>query len=473
MLSRRFVWPLVGVSVLLLTPGSAPARPTGGVAPQPTNAVPIPDNMQKLTTPVCSVLPGETPQRFVPTAARTGTEIKAKFAVGAIGATIPVRATLTTEDGAVVPFQPIEFKVEGQIVGTADTNSKGEATIEYKVPNKFGPKPFVARFAGNSKCAGADDSSSIGTVRSSTTFDLDLSNYANVGSKTRITGRLTRITDGASISGREVEIYVQGKQVSTAVTSGSGYITADYTPTTGANKPLDVKVQFLGDVLYNPTAGTGSTPLYPPRESVYVKAGDVAGRYGDTVSASVIVIKGPSLLGPKYAGAPVRVLRERGANWAPPRYDAKQVGAGTTNTFGLAQVSFKITDKPMKYSLWAYADVPRERYDVVKGPSAYLTVLKAPVQLVVSGPTSVHISESASYTVKAKRVTDSQAIEDLRVCFGSSCQDTDSQGKATITFTVPSAGGTGSRVLSFTSTENDYHLAGAQNLTVQALPSTN
>ncbi len=472
-MSRRYVWPLIGLFAVALTPQVAPAKPgDGGFKPSSPAAVPLPSNKHKLTAPPCKT-PAGSKQIYIP-ANRRGTKMKTQYSIGTIGETIKLRATLTTEDGLKVAFQSVEFKVDNQVVGTAKTNSKGEASLDFKVPNKFGPKPVVARFAGNQKCDAASDSSTLGTVRSPTTIYISaIKSYANVNHETHFRGNLKRNSDGGSISGRELEIYAQGKKIATVLTDTHGQFAASYTPTSGAGKPLEYKAQFVGDVLYNPTIKTESVMLYPPRQTVYLMTPDVVARYGQTVNAAVIVKIGNPVFGSKYVGAKVHASRERGRRWAPPRYDKRHLGTGTSNNLGIAYVPFKVMEDVTTYHLWVSADAPRERYDVKQQPEAKLKVLKSPVKLSISGPGSVHVGESASFDVTVRRTTDSLPVDGVTVCAKNiKCAETNAQGKATLTFTIP-GGSTGARAFTFESRADDHHLAGAKDLSVQALPSIN
>ncbi|MCA9716596.1 MAG: Ig-like domain repeat protein [Myxococcales bacterium] len=461
---------LIAAAVALVLPATALAKPGGASPNSPAKPGMVPSHKQKLTAPRCGLHEETDPVRVLRDQDRHDTKIEAKYALGAIGETITLTATLQLMDGETVAFKPVEFTVDSQVIGTAKTNSKGEAQLAYKVPNKFGPKTWVARYAGNSKCKGATDSSSVGTVRAPTEITYSpYQGYANIGVNKTIHCGLKRTTDGAVISGREIEVFVGGAQVAKVVTSAGGSFSFDYTPTSGANKPLEFKVQFLGDVLYNPKVSTLSVPLYPPRRTVYIRGASVSGVYGQTVSAPTLVTFDMPVTGPKFGGAPVRVWYTLGNN------DTVHLGKATTNNLGVGAISFKITQKPGVYNLNAFADVQRELYDINHDGwwPVKLTVLKSPVVLSAIGPTSVAIGSKVSYAVKAVRTTDKEGIKGLSVCFGYECVKTDSAGRATLTFTVPSDGGTGPRTLTIVSRDDDYHLAGIKHVAVEAKPSVN
>ncbi len=464
---RRPVSPRLAAAAVLLLPASLAAKPGAPSPNSPAKPVEIPAHQQQLKAPPCG-LHETTPQRFVPFRERHATKLKASYAIGAIGETIKLKANLQTEDGTPIAFKSVEFKVDNQVVGAVKSDSKGVATINYKVPNKFGPKTWEARYAGNNKCKGSSGSSTVGTVRAPTKFSLIYPpKYANVGAKVTINGVLKRTTDDATVGGRELEVYVGGASVAKVATSSGGHFTVEYVPVAGANKPLDIKLQFLGDVLYNPKSTVVSMPLYPPKQTVLVRGVSLTGFYGQTLNTSVLVTLG-ALTGPKFHGAPVRVWYRHGDN------DTTNLGAGTTNQFGVATVSTTLRAKPGVYTMDGFADVDRKRYTIDhEWGNTKLTVYKAPVTVSALGPNTVQIGAQVSFAIKVVRTTDKQGASDVEVCFSTKCVKTDGAGRATLKFTVPNGGGTGPRTFSFASKADAYHLAGVKNVAVQVSPNTN
>ncbi len=468
----RGLAPTLGFLLAAYPAIEAPAKPGDGqqAFPQATN--PGQKAKHVLTTPYCGRHSTQPPwsMKFA-RLKRRGTHLKADYTVGAIGATIPLRATLTLDaKGGPVPEQMVQFLVDNKVVGEALTDRKGIAQVDYKVPNKMGPKSVTASFRGNQKCRGALDKTKVGTLRATTSLTWKNRTFANKGAKTHLLAKLTRTSDGAALKGREVAIYVDGKQVGTAVTNFRGDLDFEFVPTTGPGK-LNVKGQFLGDPLYNPIAASDAIPLYPARQTAYIHYGQVTGMYGETVTAVVRINVGRLPLRSPLPNIPVRLLRERKLD--PPHYPTREVATGTTNHYGIATASFTITDKPMRYIMRVKADIPIERYDGEHDTGhlrAYLNVLPATVELSVTGPSIVHIGESVTYQVSATRTTDRQRIENLTVC-ASSCASTDSSGRATIRYTVPSEGGTGTRQVAFKSWRDDYHREASTTMTVTAKPS--
>ncbi len=461
--------------LLSMTPATeAPAKPTSnqhkpGNQQNPSAGHQVP---KAASTPFCGRHHEQPPwsMKFA-RLKRRPTHLQATRVVGEIGSTIPLRATLTLDNnkGAPVPEQMVAFWVDGHVVGEALTNRKGEAKVNYKVPNKMGPKKVNALFRGNEKCGLAQDTSSVGTLRATTALRLSHNESANQGSATTLHADLTRTSDGAGVSGREVAIYVNGKQVGSSMTDSSGRLRYVYTPTAGSGK-ANLKAQFLGDVLYTPTAENSSFKLYPARQTVSIQWAHVTGMYGETVKASAVLYRGNAVWGPKVANIPVTFYRTK------RHLRSKKLGTATSNTNGRATISFTIDDKPNTYSLEAHAEIPKHLYDLKEANLYYdgptLTVLPATVKLIATGPATVQIEEWVTYNVKAIRTTDNQPVAGLTIC-RNGCVQTDTSGNATVQYHVNSQEGTGPREVSFVSAGDDYHQKSSTKITVTAKPSVN
>lgn len=470
----RGLAPTFGLALVFSATGEVPAKP-GSNAQTPGNSAtvnPGKDIKKALTTPYCgrhqdeAGHQGQQSWKVVRPGMRT-THLKATYALGAIGATIPLRATLTLDkNGGPVPAQMVEFKVDGEVVGEALTNNAGEARVDYKVPNKWGAKKVVARFRGNKKCRAATDDTKVGTVRASTTLNFG-GGFVNKGSPARLYGELKRTTDGKGVGGREVAIYVNNHKVTTVLTDAAGSIFYDYTSMYGVGRKINVKAQYLGDTLYNPSAGTDSIPVYPERKTVHIRWGGATGMYGETVTIHGQVTVGmPYPGGQKLAGVPVRMWRENG-----------NIGEATSNHLGVVTVKHTLRSKPSRHRIEAHADVAKELYDLNKYNGkfgAYLTILPATVKLTVTGPPTAHVGDSVAYQVTAKRTTNNQWIEGLSVCSpNAKCEKTDASGRTTIEYRLPSQGGTGPRTVEFYSPADDYHARSTSTINITAKPSVN
>ena len=226
---------LVTAAALVLAQGDPAAQPPAGQGPvmaqpgavqAPVCGVELPQTMAQPAPIVGSQPPaalGPGPVRGQPapaqpggvvvaqpspTALRTPTELKAHDMIGAIGATVPLKATLKLKtDGRPVPNHTIRFRVSGTSVGADKTNGQGTAQVDYKVPNQFGARKLEVEFAGTLVCAAAKDEETLGVVKSATKMTLALLNPnlpIREGSTVHVNGKIVRITDQGGLDGREI-----------------------------------------------------------------------------------------------------------------------------------------------------------------------------------------------------------------------------------------------------------------------------
>jgi hypothetical protein len=416
---------------------------------------------------------------------KTPTELKAHPMIGAIGDTVPIKATLKLRtDGTPVPNHTVRFKVGGQSIGTDKTDAKGEARVSYKVPNQMGQRPIEAEFAGTQVCTAAKDDATFSPIKSSSKMTLELLNPNQIlheGNTLSVKGRIVRITDQDGLDGREIQTTVAGQAITPhQATSASGSFSLTYKiPGNFGAKTATVEARFDGDALYLPTVASISFTVHPPVQKAYLLWGSAKGKVGETVEVTAILSKSnppvPGMNG--IDGKSVRFWRERDARWAAPHVPAKTLGSDGTNSLGVAKLQFKIEDKPMGYSIYAHVDGVQGILDVEKlyNSSGNLTVEKAPVQVSIVGPSSAKIGDSLAMKVKVTRTTDGAAAKDVAVTgsgipYGSK---TNAQGEVAFTYQVGGGGGIGPRTLSVQAQANDWYLAGSGSKTIQVGPKTN
>jgi hypothetical protein len=406
------------------------------------------------------------------------TVLEAYPMIGAIGDTVPVKAKLRLQKtGKPVPGHTLHFRIGGQLIGSAKTDSQGMARVNYKVPNQMGPKPIGVTYNGSSLCKSARASANFGTVKSATRIELhnNSSGYTpQRGGKYGFRGTLTRITDQAPLFGRELLLFVNGKPVGKTATDQTGRFIETIDVPSDAPNTLAVKAQFEGDDLYAPTAGVIHENVLPPPYTAYLIWQGVTGKVGQTVTVTAMLSKHyPPMPGSGVAGKTVRIWRERDRRWALPHVPSKPLGSATTDAHGVARITFKIDDDAMAYSLYAHADAPEREFTLVKKSDPRYVVQRAPVNIVPSGPNSGSIGSTINFEVTVSRATDGAPVagERVRVDFSAPVA-TDRAGHATLPYTV-SAGGTGPRTLTFKVDEGERTEAGTKGLPFTATPNTN
>ena len=111
-----------------------------------------------------------------PTKLKIPTEVKASYTIGAIGDTVPIKATLKIKaNGNPVSNQVLKFHVAGKYINRTKTDNNGKAKVMYKVPNVFGTKKILVKFAGNDKFIKSSDTANFDSIKSSTKFSMKFS----------------------------------------------------------------------------------------------------------------------------------------------------------------------------------------------------------------------------------------------------------------------------------------------------------
>jgi hypothetical protein len=447
------------------------AQPSVGLSPgQPAGGAPA---------TVRQVSPGLTQPQLV--ALRTATELKADGKLGVIGQTLELTATLKLKaDGKPVHAHTVRFRVDGAPVGTDKTDGKGVAKVSYKVPNQLGAKKIEAEFAGNQICAAAKDDATLGTFKASTKMTVALTNQAPIheGSTLGVEGKIVRTSDQGGLDGREILASIGGKEIFKAGTDPSGGFRGSYKVPAGFGaKSSKVELRFEGDPLYVPMAAEVVFTVLPPLKDAFLRWVGTGGKVGEnaTVTATLSTTA-VGLPGTGIAGKSIRFLYDK--DFQEDATSGGTLGAGVTNSQGVASVQFKIDMVKGRYPLKAYVEGVQGELDVQKlTDSSSLRVEKAPVTLTVSGPGSANakIGDTITLTLKVLRATDAAPVRRVGVDFLGS-KRTDDAGTVSATLQI-GPGPTGPRQIQIPAraAAGTYTLEGStsKTITIQVGPKTN
>ncbi len=422
---------------------------------------------QPATPPVVSAQPQNV--QF-----RKPTDLASKGMIGAVGDTVPLKATLTSKQGGTpLAGKTITFKVAGQNAGSATTGPTGEAKLDYKVPNDPPPgaHPMEARFAGDTEWGASSVSANFGVFKASTkiTFDAPPSGV-NEGETANVWGKLTRITDGAGIHGREISMTVNGKSAGKVTTSNGGFTFAYPVPKPFPSKAT-VQAQFEGDVLYAATAANTEFSVKGPVKPAVLIWEGAKGKLGETVTLKARLTEAPLGIGKGIEGIVVRFWMDRGPRWGPPHVPQINLCQGTTNSAGSASCSVKLNAPVLSYTAYAHADVDTNVWNVTKLSDPVIDLDKASVHLALTGPSTAHIGQSISLKARLTRTTDGSPIKGVTVSLPPG-KTTDDNGEAAFSFAVPS-GGTGPRPFKVKFLGNDNYNPGEGSVTINVTPATN
>ena len=192
------------------------------------------------------------------------TALTVTTASGAMGQRITLSAQMTrTDTHAGVAGKSVSFMVDGMTVANspATTTSSGFASVSYTIPSgtALGSHTVAVAFVGDATDNAASGSGTLTVTKANTTVAVTPVSGAR-GTSVTLTATLTRLTDGAVLTGKMVTFTVDGASVGTGTTNSSGVATFSYAipaGSTAGSHPL--AASFAGDAGQN--AGAGSSTL--------------------------------------------------------------------------------------------------------------------------------------------------------------------------------------------------------------------
>ncbi len=401
--------------------------------------------------------------------------------LGAIGQTVPIQARLKLKpEGTAVPNHTVHFWVDDHYLDHARTDAMGTALVEYKV-EAFAIHNVRAKYFGNENCSGALAQNDLGMARAHTKLVLTIRNTrVLVGHDVSFEGTLTRTTDNRGLDGRAVAFAIDGQPQATAATSPSGKFIWNWAAPSVTVGNHGIRATFGGDQMYFETEASLPFAVAPPPKPAKLTLTGVEGAVGETKTAraqlTLVNPMQPIEFNPDgVPGVTIRVGRDRGPRWGGEQYPSVGLGTGVTDQLGVVMVSFKITDKPMGYTLWAHADGVEGVLEVNFASDPVLQVHKAPVTVAVAGPASARVGDAITITVTVRRATDGAPLQAMDVLLnpGLGRKNTGANGQAVFPVTVSSLGGIGPRTITAESFRPDWYLNGTGSLTINVSPKAN
>lgn len=203
--------------------------------------------------------PGTVPTDKLPGALPAGEKLEVRPAMGVVGATANLEATLT-QGGSPVAGRSVSFKVTGHgasiAAGSATTDASGKARLAFKVPElEQQSYELTAVSSGGPQPAPAVGKAGLGVFKADvklTVVEGRPKAPAKGPAKTDMSARLlrfsmTRLTDGAEVN-RKVKVYLDGKLFDEA--SSNGATRLPELPEVAAIGSWNVEVVFEGDGSY-------------------------------------------------------------------------------------------------------------------------------------------------------------------------------------------------------------------------------
>ncbi len=249
---------------------------------------------------------------------------------GGYGKTVALIGLLRrSSDKLKLPNQTLGFKIDGASVGTAVTNSKGVAALNYKIEEALasGAHAIEVSFAGDGKTNASTGSATL-TVSKADTALLMSSSIAQYGQTVNLLATLNRETDKAKLANQAVVFLIDDVQAGQATTDSKGRATIAYTVDDNlAPGSHTVKADFAGTNYYNPS--TLTTTLTVNQATTKVSVASAAGSIGETVN----------LVAKLKRNTDAKALGSKTIHYL---VEGKELGTADTDATGVATLSFTI-----------------------------------------------------------------------------------------------------------------------------------
>ncbi len=269
------------------------------------------------------------------------TTVTAVSGSAAFGGTATLTATLTSSvTGAGIAGESVSFTLNGNVVGTATTDSSGVAIltgVPTSDPAGIYPGAVVASFAGDTDYSASTGTGDL-TISQAATTVTAVSGSAAFGGMATLTATLTSSVTGAGIAGETVSFTFNGNVIGTATTDSNGVAIFTGVPTSdpAGTYPGAVVASFAGDTDYSASTGTGDLTISAADTNFSSVSGSATGGLA-TLTATLI----SSVTGDPISGVTVNFT-----------LDGTSVGPATTDANGVAT----LTDVPTSDPVGTYPD---------------------------------------------------------------------------------------------------------------------
>ncbi len=404
-----------------------------------------------------------------------GTVITVSNVSGQTGSSVTLTASLKrTDTNAVIAGKTITFKVDSTTVGTATTNSSGGATHAYSIPTNAttGNRTITASFAGDttySACSGT------GTLTVSTTVATSIvvnNASGKPGSSVTLTAALKRSDTNAVIAGKTITFKVDSTTVGTATTNSSGVATHAYSiPTNATTGNRTITASFAGDTTYSACSGTGTLTVTKAATTIAtaLTVPNVSGVQGKAVSLTATL---------KRTDTNAVV----GSKTITFKVDNTQVGTATTNSSGVATLSYTIPSTAAAGSHTITASFAGDTTYTASSGTGTLTVT-AGSKTIATAITVPNVSgvqgKAVNLTATLKRTDTNAVVGSKTITFKVDntqvgTATTNASGVATLSYTIASTATAGSHTItaSFAGDTTYTASSGTGTLTVTTTSST-
>lgn len=190
---------------------------------------------------------------------------------GTITETVTLRAYLRrVADSAPVPGKVIAFGIDGTAVGSALTDSNGQADLDWIITAGPATRTIEASFAGDGVYAPSNGAATL-TALSWLTKMVTFDRTARIGAQTELKCRLVR-SDNVPVPDKDINFYVDGTFISTVPTDTQGYAREGYVVPDGAGAGArTILSEWAGDAGYAAASGTATLTVLKALAHIWVR----------------------------------------------------------------------------------------------------------------------------------------------------------------------------------------------------------
>ncbi|MBL8048449.1 MAG: hypothetical protein JNJ45_07180 [Chthonomonas sp.] len=354
------------------------------------------------------------------------------------------------------------FYVNNVYVGADASDANGNSSLQYTVPSGTVPGPDTIRVdALRTTTINADSDTATLTV-SKANSAIQITNEAGTpGEVVSFTIQLIRTTDSTGLSGKTVNVTVNGVGIGGAVTNASGFAQKSYTITNPVGV-YNVTASFAGDTLYNSVSdNTGVLTVSKGLTNIAVPA--VNGTIGSNAALTGTLTR--TVDGLALSGRTLTFT-----------VDGVGVGSAVTNASGLATLNWNVTAGVLGARTYSVSWLGDTQYNSDSTASTFNryanTTLTVPA---VTGQRTQNVVLSATL----RRAHDSALITGQTVNFtvdgaGVGSAVTNGSGVASLNYVIPAGATFGAHPIGVTFPAAGFfnNSSGSGTLTV-GLPSFN
>jgi len=204
----------------------------------------------------------QTKYQFTLTINRAPSTLSANNAKGAYGSGQTLKALVKRRtDGKTLPNETVNFKVDGNLIGTTTTDGTGTATLMYLIDENLslGVHTLLVEFAGGKNHLSSSFTGTITAVKAPTkATEATLS--GNAGTTVVLKAVLRRTPDSKGVTNRSLLFSVDGVDVGSVATDATGKGSLNYTiPTSMAKGSHKLSVTFAEDGYYLASSDKSAT----------------------------------------------------------------------------------------------------------------------------------------------------------------------------------------------------------------------